>query len=72
MDKQGVPRHEGDKDRTTPGYTPGPNEGGYHAGGVNAASLGGGGAGGDIDRPDITGRGTTKDLTRDRNKKKKQ
>ena len=46
------------------GHTPGPNTGGVHAGGMSANDLAGGGAGGDIDHPDITGRGTTDDLTR--------
>jgi hypothetical protein len=47
-----------------PGYVPGPNYGGFHAGGISAGDLGGG-VGGDIDRPDSTGRGTTDDLLRD-------
>jgi hypothetical protein len=40
------------------GYTPGTSAGGP------AGSLSGGGAGGDIDRPDVTGRGSTEDLVR--------
>jgi len=48
---------------TASSHTPGPNTGGVHAGGLSAGDLAGGGAGGDIDHPDITGRGSTEDLT---------
>ena len=44
------------------GHTPGPHTGGVHAGGLSAADVGGGGAGGDIDHPDITGRGGLEDI----------
>lgn len=48
-----------------PGYTPGPDYVDPTAGGVESAGdLEGGGFGGDIDRPDITGRGTTDDIVR--------
>ncbi len=46
------------------GYTPGTNYVGEHPGGESANSLSGGGAGGDIDRPDITGRGSETDIAR--------
>jgi hypothetical protein len=46
------------------GHTPGTEYGGPHAGGLSAADLAGGGAGGDIDRPDITGNGSLDDVTR--------
>ena len=45
------------------GYTPGVNAVGPGAA-ESANDLGGGGTGGDIDRPDVTGRGTTDDLVR--------
>lgn len=44
-------------------YSPGSSSGGPHAGGQSAADVQGGGAGGDIDNPDISGRGTTKGAT---------
>ncbi len=47
-----------------PGYTSGPNYVGPDTGAENAGALGGTGIGGEIDLPDITGRGTTEDLTR--------
>lgn len=46
------------------GYTPGTNTVGEHMGGESAADVSGGGAGGDIDRPDITGRGSETDIAR--------
>ncbi len=46
------------------GDTPGPNYVGEHMGGESANSLSGGGTGGDIDRPDITGRGSETDIAR--------
>jgi hypothetical protein len=45
------------------GYTPGAGAVGP-SGAESANDLSGGGAGGDIDRPDITGRGGTDDLVR--------
>jgi len=48
---------------TASAYTPGPNWVGDYPGGASAASIGGAGAGGDIDRPDITGRGSLEDMT---------
>lgn len=47
------------------GIMPGSDTAGVEPGGTNAASMGGGGVGGDIDRPDITGRGMTADATGD-------
>lgn len=43
-------------------YTPGTNVGGIAPGGASAADVTGGRAGGDIDNPDITGRGSVEDL----------
>lgn len=63
----GAPSGE-QKDKTAPRagttptgsqYTPGTNTGGMKAGGQSAADVTGGGAGGDIDNPDVAGRGTT-------------
>jgi hypothetical protein len=47
-----------------PGYTPGPNYVGPPSGAQGASDLSGAGYAGDIDRPDLTGRGTTDDLLR--------
>ncbi len=54
------PGTRGDRD---PGYTPGPDYVDPETGVESANDLTGGGTGGDIDLPDITGRGTTRDLT---------
>jgi hypothetical protein len=46
-----------------PGYTPGPDYVGVPDGAESAAGMTGAGTGGNIDLPDITGRGTTRDIT---------
>ena len=45
-------------------YTAGNNTAGLKPGGASAADVTGGGAGGDIDNPDITGRGSLEDIAR--------
>jgi hypothetical protein len=64
-----VPTPEGPTIPGTPlepgtGHVQGPTAGGRFSGGMSAADVGGGGAGGDLDLPDITGRHSTEDLTR--------
>lgn len=45
-------------------YAPGPNTGGVYPSLESAADVTGGGAGGDIDNPDVTGRGSLGNVAR--------
>ncbi len=68
--KQSPPRpplagmRPGGPNNPDPGYTPGPDAGGDIPGGESAAEVTGSGIGGDIDLPDVSGRGSLEDIAR--------